>query len=217
MAEKKLKKEGRGSYDYRTDMGSGLVITKWFDSKCVYMCSTYVNPTETTEVKRWDRSGSKYINAQCPEVVREYNKSMGGVDLSDMLISLYRTQIKTKRWYIKVLFHCVDIAKVNVWLLYKRHWMQLETPKRKQKSLLKFILEIIHSLLHRNTTPTAKIGRLSKRQQTTTPNMSTKNGQLQTPSQILMSGWIVSNIGRNSVKRKENAVIVRLVRVVFIV
>ena len=117
MAEKDLKKEGRGSYDYRTDMGSGLVITKWFDSKCVYMCSTYVSPTETTEVKRWDRSASKYINVQCPEVVREYNKSMGGVDLSDMLISLYRTQVKTKRWYIKILFHSVDIAKVNAWLL----------------------------------------------------------------------------------------------------
>ena len=54
-------------------------------------------------------------------------------------------------------------------------------------------------------------------QQTTTPNLNIRNGQLQTPSQILMSGWIVSHIGRNSVKRKENAVIVRLVRVVFIV
>ena len=86
-AEKYLKKESRGSYDYRTDMGSGLVITKRFDSKCVYMCSTYVSLTETTEVKRWDRSASKYINVQCPEVVREYNKSMGGADLSDMLIS----------------------------------------------------------------------------------------------------------------------------------
>ena len=127
MAEKDLKKEGRGSYDYHTDMGFGLVITKWFNSKCVHMCSTYVSPTETTEVNRWDQSANKYINFQCPEVVRENNKTMGGVDLSDMLISLYRTQVKPKRWYIKVLFHCVDIAKVNAWLLYKRHCIQLET------------------------------------------------------------------------------------------
>ena len=117
MAEKDLKKEGCGSYDYRTDMGSGLVVKKWFDSKYVYMCSTIVNLTETTEVKRWIRSARKYINVQCPEIVREYNKSMGGLDLSDILISLYRTQVKTKRWYIKVLFHCVDIANVNAWLL----------------------------------------------------------------------------------------------------
>ena len=101
-----------------------------------------------------------------PSLSEKYNKSMGGVDLSDMLISLYRTQVKTKRWYIKVLFHCVDIAKVNSWLLYKCHCMQLETPKRKQKSLLEFILEISHSLLHRNTIPTAKIGRPSKRMPT---------------------------------------------------
>ena len=47
-------------------------------------------------------------------------------------------------------------------LLYKRHCTQLETPKRKQKSLLKFILEISNSLLHRNKIPTAKIGRPSK-------------------------------------------------------
>ena len=109
---------------------------------------------------------SKYINVQCPEVVREYNKSMGGVDSSDMLISLYRTQVKTKIWYIKVLFHCIDIAKVNAWLLYKRHCMQLERPKRKQKSLLKFISEIFHSLLHRNTIPTPNIGHPSKRMST---------------------------------------------------
>ena len=57
-------------------------------------------------------------------------------------------------------------SKVNAWLLYKRHCMQLETPKRKQKSLLKFISEISHSLLHRNTIPTAKIGRPSKRMST---------------------------------------------------
>ena len=35
MTENDLIKEGRGSYDYRTDMGSRLVITKWFDSKCL--------------------------------------------------------------------------------------------------------------------------------------------------------------------------------------
>ena len=85
-------------------MGSELVITKWLDSKCIYMCSEYVSPTETTEVKQWDQSTSKYINVQCPQIAREYNKTMGGVDLSDTLISLYRTQVKTKRWYIKNLF-----------------------------------------------------------------------------------------------------------------
>ena len=121
QADKALKQQGRGSHDYRTDMNSGIVLVKWLDNKCVHVCSTYVNPEESVEVQRWNRKGKKYIKVKCPKVVQEYNKNMGGVDLSDMLISLHRTSIKTKRWYLKVLYHCVDIAKVNAWLLYRRH------------------------------------------------------------------------------------------------
>ena len=88
----------------------------------------YVNAT--TKVKRWDRSKKEYSNIDCPTVIQEYNKSMGGVDLADMLISLYRTAFKTKRWYIKVIFHLVDIAKVNSWLVYRRHCDQLKIQKK---------------------------------------------------------------------------------------
>ena len=48
------------------------------------------------------------------------NSSMGGVDLSDMFISLFRTNIKVKRWSVKFFFHLVDIAKGNAMLMYKR-------------------------------------------------------------------------------------------------
>lgn len=52
------------------------------------------------------------------------------------LIALYRCKIKTKRWYLLLLFHAVDIAKVNAWLLYRRYCNQLNIPERKQMSLL---------------------------------------------------------------------------------
>ena len=136
-SDKDLKKQGRGSYEYRTDMSSGLVVVKWLDNKCVHMCTTYINPSLSSDVRRCDRKSKKYINVKCPKVVQEYNKNMGGVDLSDMLISLYRTHVKTKRWYLKVL--CLDISKVNAWLLYRRFSTQLHVPKNKQLSLLKFI------------------------------------------------------------------------------
>ena len=58
--------------------------------------------------------------------MEQYDNSMGGVDLSDMLISLYRTPIKTKGWYLKVLFHCVDIVTVNAWHIYCRDCNQLK-------------------------------------------------------------------------------------------
>lgn len=85
--EKDLKKQGRGTHSYRTDANSGLTITKWFDNKCVQLISNHCDPESTSRVKRWDRENKKYIEISCPSVVQEYNKSMGRVDLADMLIS----------------------------------------------------------------------------------------------------------------------------------
>ena len=47
---------------------------------------------------------------------------MSGVGVVDMLIELYRTEVKTTRWYIKVICHMIDIAKVNSWLMYRHHY-----------------------------------------------------------------------------------------------
>ncbi|XP_047141098.1 piggyBac transposable element-derived protein 2-like [Hydra vulgaris] len=87
---------------------------------------------------------------------------MGGVDLSDMVISLYRTSCKTKRWYLKVLFYCVDIAKVNAWLLYRRHCSQLHIPQKNQYSLLNCISVIANGLIN-SCRVLPSVGRPSKR------------------------------------------------------
>ena len=77
-----------------------------------------------------------------------------------MLISLYRTPIVTrKRWYLKLIFHCVDIAKVNAWLLYRRHCNQKGLPKKQIKTLKKFISEIASSLSHSGKDPVRAVGR----------------------------------------------------------
>ena len=43
-----------------------------------------------------------------------HNKSMGGVDLTDRFIALYRIQYKTMCWWFKAFWHMVDVAKVKV-------------------------------------------------------------------------------------------------------
>ena len=67
-----------------------------------------------------------------------------GVDLADMLIELHRTKIITKMgWHVKLISgNCLDISKVNAWLLYRRYRKQLQTPKNEQLSLKKFIEQI---------------------------------------------------------------------------
>ena len=108
------------------------------------LISSYCDPDLTSKVKGWGNKSKTYIDIYCPTSVQEYNKSMGGVDY--MVVALCRTTIKFKTRYLKVLFHCVDIAKVNAWLLYRRQCDQQKVPKKLQMSLLKFTSSIALTL-----------------------------------------------------------------------
>ena len=55
-----------------------------------------------------------------PAIIKECNKSMGGVDLFDRLRGLYRTCIRNKRWYYPLIRFCLNGAMVNAWMLYRQ-------------------------------------------------------------------------------------------------
>ena len=74
----------------------------------------------------------------CPSVILSYNAHMGGIDKSDMLVSLYKTPMKSKRWYLRLFAYCIDVAVVNAWLLYRRDCVSL---KEKWTPLKQFRLE----------------------------------------------------------------------------
>lgn len=83
------------------------LILKWKDKRDVMMISSRHN-ADFAEVK--NRLGKTKIK---PEVVREYNENMSGVDRSDQMLSYYSSPRKTLRWYIKVFFHLLDICAWN--------------------------------------------------------------------------------------------------------
>ena len=53
-SEKELRNSGRGSSSFKKDANSRVFITRSYDNKCVNICSTYGNPNDALEVKRWD-------------------------------------------------------------------------------------------------------------------------------------------------------------------
>ena len=70
-------------------------------------------------------------------MVKEYNESMGGLDLNDMLTYLDLVDIQTrKRWYLKIITHLVNICYGNGWLVYRRHSEKLQVLKKNQHNLL---------------------------------------------------------------------------------
>ena len=99
--------------------------------------------------KRWDGKAKEACYGWLPRYCKKYNSVMGGVDLVDMLISLYRTPYKTRRWYLRVVVRLLNICKVNSWLLYRRYATQLKIPVRRQMKLGEFANKIANALIYR--------------------------------------------------------------------
>uniref|UniRef100_A0A2S2QP15 PiggyBac transposable element-derived protein 2 n=1 Tax=Sipha flava TaxID=143950 RepID=A0A2S2QP15_9HEMI len=60
------------------------------------------------------------IGVDCPFLIKEYNRHMGGVDLLDSHIGRYKIKIKSRKWYMRIFYHLLDMTVVNSWILYKR-------------------------------------------------------------------------------------------------
>lgn len=146
-SKKVLVAEGRGSTDYRVDTNSNLVLVRWLDNGVVQLLSSFVGISGGDPVKRWSGKDKEKIDVPCPEIVHEYNKYMGGVDLCDMLLALYRIKLGTRKWYMHIVYYCIGVSIVNAWLLYRRHCEQKKTVKKNVLPLLKFQVQIANSLL----------------------------------------------------------------------
>ena len=105
--------------DYRADNNSGIIVVKWVDNSVVQLVSNYVCIEPMSEISRWYKKDEERKSIPYLQIVKQYNKIMGGVDLADMLIALYRIPSKAKQWYQKIFWPLIDIAKVSAWTLYR--------------------------------------------------------------------------------------------------
>lgn len=148
------KKVPRGySEEYvATAFGIDISTVVWKDNKGVRLASTYagVQPFHsntpgdfTTKSRRWNRTTKQYEEVSCPNIVKEYNRHMGGVDLMDSLIGRYKIRMKTGKWPSRLFHHMLDLAMVNAYVLYHR----INSEKHQRIELPKFREEVAESLL----------------------------------------------------------------------
>lgn len=147
--DKVLLKRGRGSFDYKVDNTAGIAVVKWADTKCVTLASSYICHSPVVQVKRYDKEEKKKVDVDCPQIIKQYNTHMGGVDLADMLIALYKTPYKSKRWYLGIFSQLIDIGVNNAWLLYRRDTQALGNTKH--ENLKTFRLHLALSLIKANS------------------------------------------------------------------
>lgn len=141
--KKNLKAEGRGSFACNVS-NDNIVVVTWMDNEPINLISSCFGVQPIDEVKRWSVSDKTYKSIPRPLVVREYNCYMGGIDLNDFLVAIYRTQPGTKKYYMRIFYHLLDVSVVNAWLLYRRHMKQTG---QDHMTLLNFRIDVANSLI----------------------------------------------------------------------
>lgn len=117
-----------------------MCVVKWLDNKPVLMASTSTGLQSEGLVRCWSKKEKKYINVKCPAIVMKYNSKMVGVDMSDRMISYYRTRARTKKWTIRTVFHFFDLAVTNAWIQYRNDRRHFGPTKRNYAGFISFIL-----------------------------------------------------------------------------
>lgn len=143
-----LRKKGRGTFEEKEVGFNGIDIraVKWYDNRGVILASTFSKARPVGTIQRWDRTKKQRVQVNYPSIVQQYNTFMGGVDLLDAFLAYYRIHIRSKKYYLRLFFHLVDLAVVNSWLLYRRDCDSLAVPRQKQKDQLAFKLALANHL-----------------------------------------------------------------------
>ena len=98
-SESELKKSGRGSSAQNVNKERSVVVTSWYDSRRVLMISNFIGKEPVGECTRYIRKEKATASVERPASVELYNNYMGGVDKSDMMLALYRTKYRSRKWY----------------------------------------------------------------------------------------------------------------------
>ena len=153
--EKDLLKEGRGSHCELSSSIDGveLRMVRWADSNCINLISSFSSAHPLSTCSRYDKKQKQKVEITYPEIVKRHNEFMGGVDLIDSLVSLYRIHIRSHKFYHKIIYHLLDVSVINCWLLYRRDCESAQVPLKDVLPLQHFKLSIANSLVSAEKVP----------------------------------------------------------------
>jgi hypothetical protein len=73
---------------------------------------------------------ARYVAVKRPEIIKLYNRSMGGDDQVNQLVDLYRIFIRSKKWTLCLVIHITDLNLISSCLEYLRDRSLLGVPHK---------------------------------------------------------------------------------------
>ena len=93
------------------------------------------------------------VKVEIPTIIDDYNNIMNGVDVADQLIAYYRTKFCCRRTWMPIMFHSLDILRVNSYLFWlaneKAHNPDWKLRKGSHDKHEQFIVGCVKSLMNR--------------------------------------------------------------------
>lgn len=116
--KQEAKKGARG--DFTRKSSGALELVTWNDNAPVVVLSNCDGLQPMKVAQRYSRVQQKRISVNMPGSIAAYNSAMGGVDQNDGFLAMYRTKIRTKKWWWPFFAWAMDQSMVAAWLLYRR-------------------------------------------------------------------------------------------------
>ena len=98
---------------------SGISCVTWNDNGPVTILSNVHVNLPYTQVKRWDSNQPNYIKVNRSNCITEYNKHMGGVDSLNAHVSVYRIDVRGKKWYWPPYINTIAVLKSAAFKVFK--------------------------------------------------------------------------------------------------
>jgi hypothetical protein len=141
-----MAKYPRGYYDYLISNDKRIIIVAWQDNKRVLMGSNFVGIEPIVQLSRWDKNQQQKVIVDAPQIVKTYNKNMGGVDKVDMLCALHPIPFRSKKWYMRIAWRIFDLMVINAWVLWK-HMLPDDKQNWRSSRLFYFKMAIANLML----------------------------------------------------------------------
>ena len=135
---------------FYTSICKSMLLSVWYDSKVVYLLSN-IGDNNFAEIQRKKKikeheltsntqATFRISNITCPNTIKRYSQTSHGVDFLDQMISYYQSDNKSRKWYMPIVTHLLQISLYNSFILYRK-------AKKKNMSFITYQESVIRSLI----------------------------------------------------------------------